>query len=51
MYFKIVLQTREISERRHQCLSITWYGWKCAHESQLVSHMVPDMSLQWITQR
>jgi hypothetical protein len=34
----IVLQTRKISERRHQCLSITWYGWKCAHGSQLQSY-------------
>ena len=34
----IVLQTREISERRHQFLSITWYGWKCAHGSQLQSY-------------
>ena len=34
----IVLQTREISERRDQCLSITWYGWKCAHGSQLQSY-------------
>jgi len=34
----IVLQTRELSERRHQCLSITWYGWKYAHGSQLQSY-------------
>ena len=31
----IVLQTREISERRHQCLSIAWCGWKCVYGSQL----------------
>jgi hypothetical protein len=34
----IVLQTREISERRHQCLSIAWCGWKCVYGSQLQSY-------------
>jgi hypothetical protein len=43
----IVLQTREISERCH--LSITWYGWKCAHGSQLQSrHVFTVNNYLWV---
>jgi len=46
--------TRNVRERRHQCLSITWYGWKLSvyDGSQLVSHLNgTNMFSQWITQR